>query len=236
MLKSVLLQYPIRSYVRRGDRATKAQRHALQTYWKDYGIDVSNRLLDLDAIFRRKAPRVLEIGFGKGEVLIALAETNPDTDFIGIEVYLPGIGALLNKVKTKALSNIRIIHGDAVEVVPQYFTDHCLNKILILFPDPWPKKRHHKRRLIQTSFVDMLADKLCPGGILHLATDWDDYAAEMRAAVVESNRYQKMDIPSPRPMTVFEQRGKALSHPIHDMQYRALTVESCGKNTFIAQT
>ena len=222
MLKSAPLQYPIRSYVRRGDRATKAQRHALQTYWKDYGIDVSNRLLDLDAIFRREAPRVLEIGFGKGEVLIALAETNPDTDFIGIEVYLPGIGALLNKIKTKALSNIKIIHADAATVVPQCFADQCLKEILILFPDPWPKKRHHKRRLIRKSFVDMLADKLCPDGVLHLATDWDDYAAEMHTIIAESNRYQKMGLPPLRPTTAFEQRGKALSHPIHDMQYRVL--------------
>ena len=227
MSKSIVLQYPIRSYVRRSERATKAQRHALQTYWKDYGISVDNRLLDLEAIFKRKAPRVLEIGFGKGEVLVNLAETNPDIDFIGIEVYLPGIGALLNKIKTRVLSNIKVIHADAAVAMPQCFADHCLDKILVLFPDPWPKKRHHKRRLIRTSFVDTLADKLCPSGILHLATDWDDYAAEMRAAVVESNRYQKMDIPSPRPMTAFEQRGKALSHPIHDMQYRVITVESC---------
>ncbi len=222
MLKSAPLQYPIRSYVLRGGRATKAQRYALQAYWKDYGIDVRNRLLDLDAIFKRKAPRVLEIGFGNGEVLAALAETNPETDFIGIEVYPPGIGALLNRIKTKALSNIRVIRADAAVVVSQCFADQCLNKIFILFPDPWPKKRHHKRRLIQTSFVDMLADKLCPDGVLHLATDWDDYATEMRAAVAESNRYQKMDTPLLRPMTGFERRGKALNHHIHDMQYRVL--------------
>ena len=222
MLKSAPLQYPIRSYVLRGGRTTKAQRYALQAYWKDYGIDARNCSLDLDAIFKRKALRVLEIGFGNGEVLVALAEANPNTDFIGIEVYPPGIGALLNKIKTRTLSNIRVIRADAAVVVSQCFTKHCLNKIFILFPDPWPKKRHHKRRLIQTSFVNMLADKLCPGGVLHLATDWDDYAAEMHAAVAKSNRYQKMDTPPLRPMTGFERRGKALNHHIHDMQYRVL--------------
>ena len=219
------MQYPIRSYVLRGGRSTKAQRYALQAYWKDYGIDVCNRLLELEIIFKRKAPKVLEIGFGNGEVLAAMAETNPDTDFIGIEVYPPGIGALLNKIKTRALNNIRIIHADAAVVVPQCFADRCLNKILILFPDPWPKKRHHKRRLIRTSFVDMLADKLCPNGVLHLATDWDDYAEEMHTAIAESNRYQKMDAPPLRPITGFERRGKALNHQIYDMQYRVLAVE-----------
>ena len=220
MLKSAPLHYPIRSYVLRGGRTTKAQRYALQTYWKDYGIDADNHLLDLEAIFKRKAPKVLEIGFGDGEVLAAMAETDPDTDFIGIEVYPPGIGALLNKIKTRALDNIKIIRADATVVMPQCFADRCLNKILILFPDPWPKKRHHKRRLIQTSFVDMLADKLCPSGVLHLATDWDDYAEEMHTAIAESNRYQKMDTPPLRPVTGFERRGKALNHRIHDLQYR----------------
>ena len=225
MLKSAPLQYPIRSYVLRGGRTTKAQRYALQAYWKDYGIDVRNRLLDLEAIFKRKAPRVLEIGFGNGEVLATMAETDPDTDFIGIEVYPPGIGALLNEIKTKALRNIKVIRADAAIVIPQCFAHRCLNKILILFPDPWPKKRHHKRRLIQTSFVDMLADKLCPSGVLHLATDWEDYAAEMRAAVADSNRYQKMHTPPLRPVTGFERRGKALKHHIHDLQYRVLANE-----------
>ena len=225
MLKSAPLQYPIRSYVLRGGRSTKAQRYALQAYWKDYGIDVRNRMLELETIFKRKAPKVLEIGFGNGEVLAVMAETNPDTDFIGIEVYLPGIGALLNKIKTKALSNIRIIHADAAIVVPQCFADRCLDKILILFPDPWPKKRHHKRGLIRASFVDMLANKLSPGGVLHLATDWDDYAEEMHAAIAESNRYQKMDAPPLRLITRFERRGKALNHQIHDMQYRVLAAE-----------
>ena len=225
MLKSAPLQYPIRSYVLRSGRGTKAQRYALQAYWKDYGIDVRNRLLDLDAIFKRKAPKVLEIGFGNGEVLAIMAKTHPDTDFIGIEVYPPGIGALLNEIKTKALNNIRIIHADAAVVVPQCFADRGLNKILILFPDPWPKKRHHKRRLIRASFVDMLADKLCPDGVLHLATDWDDYAEEMHAAIAESNRYQKMDAPPLRPITRFERRGKTLNHQIYDMQYKVLVVE-----------
>ena len=222
MLKSAPLQYPIRSYALHGGRTTKAQRYALQAYWKDHGIDAGNRLLDLEAIFKRKAPKVLEIGFGNGEVLAAMAETDPDTDFIGVEVYPPGIGALLNKIKTKALRNIKIIHADAAIVIPQCFADRCLNKILILFPDPWPKKRHHKRRLIRTSFVDILADKLCSDGVLHLATDWDNYAEEMHTAIAESHRYQKMDPPPHRLITRFERRAKILKHRIHDLQYKVL--------------
>ena len=222
MSKSAPLQYLVRSYVLRGGRTTKAQRYALQAYWKEYGIDAGDRLLDLEAIFKRKAPKVLEIGFGNGEVLAAMAETDPDTDFIGVEVYPPGIGALLNEIKTKTLRNIKIINADAAIVMPQCFADRCLNKILIFFPDPWPKKRHHKRRLIQTSFVDILADKLCPNGVLHLATDWDDYAEEMHIAIVESHRYQKMDTPPHRPITKFERRAKTLKHRIHDLQYKVL--------------
>ena len=222
MPKPTLPQYPIRSYVLRKGRITKAQQRALQAYWTDYGIETRNRPLDLDAIFGRKAPTVLEIGFGNGEVLATLAETEPDTNFIGIEVYAAGIGALLNKIKTKALTNIRIIQADATAVIPQCFTDRCLRKILILFPDPWPKKRHHKRRLIQPHFVNILADKLCRDGILHLATDWQNYAGAIHEAIIKCGRYQKLDIPPSRPTTAFERRGHALKHRIYELQYGVL--------------
>ena len=222
MSKPESRQHPIRSYVLRQGRITKAQQHALQTYWAEYGIETQNHLLDLEAIFKRKAPTVLEIGFGKGEVLASLAETEPNTNFIGIEVYPPGIGALLNKIKAKALTNIRIIRADAAVVIPQCFANRCLNKILILFPDPWHKKRHHKRRLIRTSFVNMLADKLCPNGVLHLATDWKDYAEEMYDIIAESARYQKLDTPLIRAASGFERRGQALKHRIYDLQYEVL--------------
>ena len=220
MSKSASLQHPIRSYVLRKGRITKAQQHALQTYWVEFGIETRDCPLELEAIFKRKAATVLEIGFGNGEALATLAETEPDINFIGIEVYPPGIGALLHKIKNKALGNIRIIRADAAAVIPQCFADHCLNKILILFPDPWPKKRHHKRRLIRADFVNTLADKLCPDGVLHLATDSEDYAEEIHTVITESNRYKRLDTPSPLPATKFEQRGQALKHRIYDLQYK----------------
>ena len=222
MSEATSQQHPIRSYVLRKGRITKAQQHALQTYWTEYGIEAVNRPLDLDAIFGRKAPTVLEIGFGNGEVIATLAEAEPDTNFMGIEVYSAGIGALLNKIKTKALTNVRIIRADATAVIPQCFADRCLRKILILFPDPWPKKRHHKRRLIQPNFVNMLADKLCRDGILHLATDWQNYAEAIHEAIIKCGRYQKLNIPPYRPTTAFERRGQALKHRIYELQYGVL--------------
>lgn len=217
--ESVSPQHPIRSYVLRKGRITQAQRCALQAYWTEFGIE-ANRVLDFNAIFRRTAPIVLEIGFGNGELLAATAKAEPDTDFIGIEVYPSGVGALLNRIKTESLANIRIIQADAATVIPQCFADRCLSKIMILFPDPWPKKRHHKRRLINRDFVNMLADKLCPEGILHLATDWENYATAIHAAVIESGRYKKLNTMPSRPVTAFERRGRTLGHRIYEMQYK----------------
>ena len=210
---------PVRSYVLRKGRITKAQHRALREYWAAFGIETTDRMLDLNTIFHREAPVVLEIGFGNGEVLATLAETNPDTDFIGIEVYPSGIGALLNKIKANTLTNIRIIRGDAKRVIPSCFADRCLSKIIILFPDPWPKKRHYKRRLIQADFVNTLANKLRPGGILHLATDWQNYAQAIHNTIIECGRYQKSDKAASRPTTAFERRGWKLGHRIYELQY-----------------
>ena len=215
-----VLAQRIRSYVLRKGRITKAQRHALDTYWHQFGIETPNCLLDLEAIFARKAPLILEIGFGNGETLASMAEANPDTNFIGIEVYPPGIGRLLNNLHHKGLMNVRIIRADATTVIPQCFDKNSLSKILILFPDPWPKKRHHKRRLIQTDFVSMLATKLCPSGVLHLATDSEDYATAIHNTIVACRRYQKLATPLSRPVTAFERRGLALKHQIYELQYQ----------------
>ena len=217
--KPKVIHSPVRSYVLRKGRVTKAQHRALREYWETFSIETTDRMLDLNTIFHREAPVVLEIGFGNGEVLATLAEANPDTDFIGIEVYPSGIGALLNKIKINALTNIRIIRGDAMRIIPSCFADRCLSKIMILFPDPWPKKRHYKRRLIQTDFVNTLADKLRGGGILHLATDWQNYAQAMHDAIIECGRYQKSDKVPLRPTTAFERRGWKLGHRIYELQY-----------------
>jgi len=213
--------YPIRSYVLRRGRTTPAQQRALQSHWAEFGLEVGDRSLDLHALFARDAATVLEIGFGNGEVLATLAEANPNTNFIGIEVYPSGIGALLGKMKSKALTNLRLIRGDAAIILPRCFADHSLSKILILFPDPWPKKRHHKRRLIQADFVSTLADKLSPAGLLHLATDCEDYAQAMHTTLAKSGRYQRLDTATPpRPVTAFERRGHALGHRTYEMQYQ----------------
>ena len=223
VLAQPIPQYPLRSYALRCSRITKAQQHALHTYWPQFGIKTTNRPLDFATVFARIAPVTLEIGFGDGETLATIAEASPDIDFIGLEVYSPGIGMLLNKINHKALSNVRVIHADAATVIPRCFPNHSLTEILILFPDPWPKRRHHKRRLIQANFVSMLAAKLCIGGTLRLATDSKDYATAMHRAIAACGRYQAIT-PTVRPTTAYERRGRALKHRIYDLQYEVLAV------------
>ena len=170
---------PIRSFVLRAGRVTAAQERALVELWPSFGLDFDGRPLDLDALFRRRAPRCLEIGFGAGEVIGALAKAHPETDHVGIEVHRAGVGRLLMHAQEEALANVRIICHDAVEVLASSIADEAFDSILIFFPDPWHKKRHHKRRLIDTPFMSTLAAKLKTGGVLRLATDWQAYAEQM---------------------------------------------------------
>jgi len=216
----------VRSYVRRGGRITAAQSRALAELWPKFGIDFTPAVIDLDAVFRRAAPRLLEIGFGNGEVLAAVAAQRPDWDCLGIEVHEPGIGRLLLQGESGGLTNLRVFRHDAVEVLTQ-LADHSFDEIFIFFPDPWPKKRHHKRRLIQGPFAALLASKLRPGGTLRLATDWQSYAQQMReildacgGLVSCGDAAGYVERPSIRPLTRFERRGQRLGHAVWDLEYR----------------
>lgn len=215
----------IRSFVLRAGRTTRAQDRALGELWPAYGLDLQMPL-QLAAVFGREAPRCLEIGFGAGEVIGSLAEANPHIDYLGIEVHRAGVGRLLLRAQQGALKNLRIICHDAVEVLREHVADGSFDEILVFFPDPWHKKRHRKRRLIDPSFVALAAAKLRVGGTLRLATDWQDYAEQMLAVcnadpALETLSVDATYVPRPdfRPVTRFERRGERLGHGVWDLAY-----------------
>jgi tRNA (guanine-N7-)-methyltransferase len=219
---------PIRSFVRRAGRLTHAQQRALASLLPVWGIDAPGpgRVLDLDELFGRAAPRVLEIGFGDGEALAETAAAAPGTDFLGIEVHEPGVGHLLLAIEREGLTNVRVIVHDAVEVLADWLPPACLERIRLFFPDPWPKKRHHKRRIVQPRFLDLVADRLSAGGSLNVATDWENYAEHIEAEVRQSGRFEcaerrvhSGDRPLDRPGTKFERRGLRQGHRIWDWHF-----------------
>ena len=185
-----------------------------------FGISFSREILNPRKIFNRAAPLVLEIGSGMGETTAEIALANPATDFIAIEVHAPGVGSLLKKIQEKNLANLRLIRHDAVEVLERMIPDGALAGIHLFFPDPWPKKRHHKRRLVQPAFAALAARKLAPGGYIHAATDWPDYAAQMEKVFFESTLLEISRDNPVRPITKFERRGLGLGHPVRDLLYR----------------
>jgi tRNA (guanine-N7-)-methyltransferase len=218
----------IHSFVRREGRITRAQEQALARLWSRYGLE-ADTCLDFDACFRRQAPRTLEIGFGNGDTLACMADQEPATDFIGIEVHRPGIGHLLLELERRDLDNIRVFCADAVQVLKNCLPDASLDRVLLFFPDPWPKKRHHKRRIVQPDFVDLLARKLRAGGMLHMATDWEDYAQHMLEVMAGTASFGNQAGPgstSPRPdyrpVTKFEQRGLRLGHRVCDLLFERI--------------
>ncbi|HQR59758.1 MAG TPA: tRNA (guanosine(46)-N7)-methyltransferase TrmB [Methylophilaceae bacterium] len=218
-------QRPIRSFVLRQGRLTAAQQRAVETLLPVFGISYAPTKLELDAVFGRAAPRILEIGFGMGSATAQIAQANPDQDYLGVEVHTPGVGNLLRLVQEHNLTNLRVIQHDAVEVLHNMVADASLDAIHIFFPDPWPKKRHHKRRLLQAEFLHLLCDKLKPGGYLHFATDWEEYAQwaleVLRAEPQLSNTVQDYaPRPEYRPLTKFEQRGLNLGHSVWDLIFR----------------
>ena len=216
----------VRSFVIRGGRQTAAQQRAMDELWPHYGVEFSAQTIDLDQIFGRQAPRMLEIGFGAGEALLAFTQAHPELDCIGVEVHKPGVGHLLLGAQTAGLKNLRVICHDAVEVLQQQLAPASLQLIHIFFPDPWHKKRHHKRRLIQPEFVELLARVLAVGGTLRLATDWEHYAMQMREVIDASSSFAN-DAPDTgfvarseeRPLTRFERRGHRLGHGVWDLSY-----------------
>lgn len=219
----------IRTYARRAGRMTPGQRRALDDLWPRYGIDYSSQPLDLDAVFGRSARKVLEIGFGNGDTFVEQAAAEPEADFIGIEVHEPGVGHCLLRAEAAGLTNLRVIVHDAIEVMDRQIPDAALDRVNLYFPDPWPKKRHHKRRIVQPTFVTLVARKLKAGGTFHIATDWADYAEhidevidKVRGFELELRRRHAGDRAPDRPTTRFEQRGLREGHDIRDWRLRRI--------------
>jgi tRNA (guanine-N7-)-methyltransferase len=214
----------IRSFALRQGRFTIAQRDAWERLSAAYCLSMSAEPLDLPVIFPKAEGYVLEIGFGMGEALVELAKSDPKAGFVGVEVHMPGVGRLLMEIEKNSLSNIRIVRDDAVDVVTGMIPDLSLMGIHVFFPDPWPKKRHRKRRLLQTAFVLLLCRKLLPGGYLYAATDWEDYAeqiseAALAAGLIPLDREQE-NLPVLRPETSFEKKGRVAGRPIFDLCFR----------------
>lgn len=219
----------IRSFVRREGRMTDSQKRAIEDLWPRYGVDPpgSRPRPLLRELFGRDAPVVLEIGFGNGEHLLARAQAEPEKDFLGVEVHRPGVGRVLNRAEAAGLRNLRVACHDAVEVLRDWLPERALAEIVVYFPDPWPKKRHHKRRLVQPAFAQLAASRLAEGGLLKLATDWADYARHMREVLDAEPLLRNTAAaagfvarPAERPTTRFEARGQRLGHEVFDLVYR----------------
>ncbi len=211
----------------RQGRVSSAQQRACETLLPRYGVTFSAARLDLEQLFGRAAPKILEIGFGMGESTAAIAAAQLENDYLGIEVHTPGVGNLLKLIDAQALPNVRIIQHDAVEVLRHMIAPQSLDGIHIFFPDPWPKKRHHKRRLIQPPLVELLTEKLKPGAYLHAATDWHEYAEQIlmvfsAAPVLKNTVAEYAPRPAYRPQTKFETRGLRLGHGVWDIVFQRM--------------
>jgi tRNA (guanine-N7-)-methyltransferase len=218
----------IRSFVLRAGRLSPAQNRALETLMPRWGVPVpQNGTLDFKTHFGREAPVALEIGFGMGESTVTIAQALPDVDFLALDVHPPGVGNLLKRIEEEGVTNIRVMRHDAVEVVEQWIAPGSLSRIHIFFPDPWPKARHHKRRLVQSPFVHTLAQRLKPGGVMHLATDWENYAEQMLEVLsaeplLKNQAEGYSPRPDYRPLTKFEQRGLRLGHGVWDLLFERI--------------
>jgi tRNA (guanine-N7-)-methyltransferase len=208
-------------------RTTSGQARALELLWPRFGVEFSAAPLSLDDLFGRQAPRTLEIGFGNGDHLASLARAHPERDYLGVEVHRPGVGHLLMLVEEAGLTNVRASQHDAVEVLREQIPPGALDEVLVLFPDPWHKKRHHKRRLIQPPFVELVASRLAIGGVFRLATDWEEYAQQMLEVISASRQFSNlspdgrwMPRPEERAPTRFERRGTRLGHGVRDLAFR----------------
>lgn len=216
----------VRSFICRQGRLTKGQQHALVALWPAIGADYQVQFLDLDALFGHPAPVTLEIGFGMGASLVTMAEAHPEQNFLGVEVYLPGIGACLARAQKAGVHNLRVMCHDAFEVLQNMISDCSLALVQLFFPDPWHKARHNKRRIVQPSFVTLVGRKLSAEGIFHIATDWQPYAEHMLAVISSVPLFHNLSpagnyVPRPvsRPLTKFEQRGQRLGHGIWDLMF-----------------
>ena len=216
---------PIRSYVRREGRLTKGQARALQYLWPQFGLEPKGVVpIDFDRTFQRHAPVTLEVGFGDGGALLEIARNNPEQNYVGIEVHRPGVGSLLLRLEAGGVKNVRVICGDATEILSNNIVDASLDGLHLFFPDPWHKKRHHKRRILSEDFIELVADKLKPAGVFHFATDWADYAEEGLVRLERCDRLTNLagkgrfaPRPASRPETKFERRGQRLGHEVWDV-------------------
>jgi tRNA (guanine-N7-)-methyltransferase len=220
---------PVRSFVLRAGRLTEGQQRALTELWPRYGVEEGKGELDLASLFGNDLPVIMEIGFGNGEATWQMANNEPGRNFLGVEVHKPGVGHLLLKIEEYQIGNLRIACQDAVELLRKRIPDQALSGVRIYFPDPWPKKRHHKRRIVQRPFIDLLARKMNPGGILHLATDWEPYAEHMLEVMKASTDFENLSPdggtgtkPEWRPETKYEKRGERLGHGVYDLVFRRL--------------
>jgi tRNA (guanine-N7-)-methyltransferase len=218
---------PVKSFVLRGGRMTTGQERAYAAYWPRLGLERADGLFDPARSFGRTAPLVLEIGFGMGHSLVAMAAAEPDKDFLGVEVHKPGVGKLMALANDQQLANLRVYRDDAVDILRDCIAPASLTRVQLYFPDPWHKKKHHKRRIVQPAFVELVASRLAPEGLFHLATDWESYAGHMLDTLEESRAFANMAGPgyfSPRPawrpVTKFERRGARLGHGVWDLLYR----------------
>lgn len=224
-------KYPdrkIRSFVMRPGRMTESQQRALEKLWPVYGLQ-PGQPIEPEALFGRGGPLVFEIGFGMGDSLIDMAKADPESNFIGVEVHLPGVGRLLNNIDKDGLTNIRVYQHDAVEVLEQCLPDQSIDRLQLYFPDPWHKKRHHKRRIVQPEFAQLVRRKLKVGGVWHMATDWENYAEHMLEVMSAAEGYQNLSetndyVPRPkfRPETKFERRGERLGHGVWDLMFKRI--------------
>jgi tRNA (guanine-N7-)-methyltransferase len=217
----------VRSYVIRAGRMTAGQKAAFDRYWQHYGLSLFDGAIDPQAVFGRSAPLVVEVGFGMGDSLLAMAAAEPDKNFIGIEVHPPGVGRLINNAGKEGIHNLRVYMADAIDVLKDCIPAASLDRFQLYFPDPWHKKKHHKRRIVQPGFVDLVRSRLKPGALLHLATDWENYAEQMAEVLQASAGLASAGGASPfverpafRPITKFEQRGARLGHGVWDLLYR----------------
>ncbi len=216
----------IHSFVKRQGRLTSGQELALETQWSIYGINYSEDMLNFAVLFNRNAETVLEIGFGNGDSLWQMAQASPQTNFIGIEVHRPGVGHILRLIEESDCENLRVSNQDAIDVLQNQIPDHSLNRVQLFFPDPWHKRKHNKRRIVQDEFIQQLAKKLKPGGVFHMATDWKDYAQHMLTTLNSCDLFKNLSsdntfVPKPeaRPTTKFEKRGQRLGHGVWDLLF-----------------
>ena len=217
----------VRSFVKRVGRMTQFQKKAIENYWNKFGINFTESYLNFNQLFGNDNPVILEIGFGMGDSLVQMAKKHPDTNYIGIEVHTPGVGNILANINQLELKNIRIVEYDAIDVLQKMIFNNTLSGVQIFFPDPWHKTRHHKRRLIQREFLELVSTKIMKAGFIHVATDWAHYAEQIILLLEESSYFNNKfegyaPRPDSRPLTKFEKRGERLKHGVWDIYFQRI--------------